>query len=1078
MAILASGHFGLKRRGPTRLFKTMTTLLDLSDNLAKFPIAYGYQPVKGWAIKHYETGLAQSIQRTKQNALGEGPWDGVEKLYADAFEIPSTDYAFHPGTSTDPPDSGPGIPAGVAGSEVELTNGVTLTGQTVAEGAWQYYYVTVPPGVLSLVIEAVGSGDAALYTQAGSKPTLTRYDCLDYSASPETCTHANPAAGTWWIGAFGYAGGASFTITATFDGGSVSFAASAFFPNEEPHPWTAWIAARTPAGLSADQSDSLFGIYRTLKTANYDGDGVQIDINGDPVGGGDPRDYYFFNPNPANCAIDQLLRWGQRLDSIVNFPAFVDWRDYNDELIPWDDAKYTPRSLSLTGTSGGSLTPGQIHYVRVSTFKSSDESSASQETVEISASSITLLSGQTAFQVDWLIRGDELSPVAPPGDITSFRVYVGTVSGVWLGYFTVSNPSARSLVVTTLSGITAGNPLDTCTTGLLRNIKRFECGLFFVPPYTLSSALDRICQISCADWQWSGLGTGTYRNDMVRFLSPASRTPVFTLDASQTAPGTFKTWAIDRRQRYNQIVGNFRDRDDEFLNAGTPVILNRGQLQSDDKQVKSFAIDFGTCYRSQVQRGVSFWARMLCDLDTAASLKGSPKTYFLLPADVVNVTNATPDWTDTQFLINKKQETIETNLGDPLTMRIYSPDAYSDTDQSPLPSQLRKPRFDPFSAPPVASGLVLSEVVGYAPDMSTMIGVGGSFDFADFGGPQLARIFMKGPAAGPSYTEPSDSEYRQVEMIAKGEINASGFQRRGLPTGKFWFNVVTESVGFGASAVSGHPTDSIILIQAPTAPISLSGSRVSTDLTATWNPGVPGAFLPETYVLRVRDAGSGALKRTATIQISDWVPCAWSYWFDVGGDVGLITVDPDGSIFTTVQPTGIVNYSSQAISGDVDIMLEVDDRPFQIVAVVGSPLGSAPPTGVFVETAAPFGQPQGIEAEVATGLIRRLPPASSVEIRIRNNHAEYWLRGQFWMRSRQSPLPSVLYVIAAISEATTGPQAILRVRVRPFTPRQFVYTGGMATTDFGSGSEPSTVRIDVTQISAAGIESPVTTVTA
>lgn len=693
--------------------------LDLTDQLARFPIAYNYQPVRGMAIKHEEITLSQSIQRIKQNALAEGTWDGVEKLWADAFEITPDNYQFHPGTETDEADE--------------------------------------------------------------------------------------------------------------------------FFPSEERHPWTAWISAKCPAGLSADQAEKLFGIYRTLRVANYDGAGVQIDSAGNPIGGGDPRNYYFFYPNPANCAVDQLTRWGQRESSLINYPAFVDWRDYNDELINWDDARYTPRNLSLTPTTGGSLSLG-TYYVRVATVKSSDVSSASLQTIETKASSITLTGGENAFQVNWLLK-DTIT------DHTAFRVYIGTTPGVWLGYFTVSNPALRALIVTTTAGVTAGNPPDVSTSGMMRQIKRFECGLFFVPPYDLATALDRICQISCADWQWSGLGTETYRNDKVRFLSPATRTPVFTLDLSQTAPGSFKTWAIDRRNRYNQIIGNFRDRDDEFLAEGAPVVMNREQMQIDDRQVKTFTIDFGTAYRSQVQRGVSFWARMLCDMDQAAHLKGSFKTYPVLPADVVNVTNDTADWTDVQFIVTKKQESVETNPGDPLSLRLYTPGMYSDSDWTPLPRNLPATRFDPTSAPPVATNLVLIA------DDDFITGIIGDFEFGTFGDQQRARVFIKGPAD----VEPDDSEYRMAASVNSDGALVGHFEIRAIKGGKYWVKVATESV-LGVSLASGHPVETIDL--KPAAP---------TDQNAVWDTtgnihavmiGHPRrSELPDNYMMRFRRFSDGVLMR-------------------------------------------------------------------------------------------------------------------------------------------------------------------------------------------------------------------------
>lgn len=668
-------------------------LLDLTDSFARFPIAYGYQPVRGWAVKHYETLLTQSVQITKQQALGEGPWDGVERLYAEQFPIDPADYHFHNG-----------------------------------------------------------------------------------------------------------------------DGADV---ADAFFADEEPHLWTAHISAKCPAGITPDQADQLFGIYRTLRTPNFNGAGVQIDSNGDPIGGGDPRNYYFFKPNPANVAIDQILRWGQRENTLINWPAFVDWRDYNDEEIDWDNTAYTPRSLSLTGASGGSVS-GTLH-IRVSTMTATDESSASRKTVDLAYDSYAL-GGQSAVQVNWLVKGDELSTPAPPGDITGFRVYVGTTPGVWIGYFDVANPALRTLLVTTTAGTSAGSPLDTCTSGLLTQIPRFECGLFFVPPYSLASALDRICQISCADWQWSGFGTSTYRNDKVRFLSPATRSSVFTLDRSQIAPGSFKTWAVDRRSRPNQVIVNSRDRDDEFLNDGVPVVRDRSDMQDDDGTTRTVSLDFGTCHRSQAERGASYYARTMCDLDQLATLKGSPKTYHVLPADVVLITSETADWENEEFLVRKKSENIEGPLGDPLIMQVYAADAYSDTNHSALPRPLRRARFDPLSAPPVATNLVLT-----ADDLFTT-GIVGDFDFGTFAAKQIARIFVKGPAD----VEPDDSTYAMVMTVIPNSAMQGHFEFRVMIPGKYWVKVQTESE-LGVTAPSGHPVEDVDL-----RPLAMTDPSAIRDASYHW----------------------------------------------------------------------------------------------------------------------------------------------------------------------------------------------------------------------------------------------------
>jgi len=86
----------------------------------------------------------------------------------------------------------------------------------VAQGAWKYYYITVPSGATNLTFATTSAtGDVDIYTQSGAKPTSTSYVCRPYTASGnETCSATNPAAGTWWLGVYGYAAG-SFTVTGT-----------------------------------------------------------------------------------------------------------------------------------------------------------------------------------------------------------------------------------------------------------------------------------------------------------------------------------------------------------------------------------------------------------------------------------------------------------------------------------------------------------------------------------------------------------------------------------------------------------------------------------------------------------------------------------------------------------------------------------------------------------------------------------------------------------------------------------------------------------------------------------------------
>jgi hypothetical protein len=100
--------------------------------------------------------------------------------------------------------------------DTQLTSGVAVPGQSVAQGAWKYYYITVPAGATNLTFATTAAtGDVDIFTQINAKPTASSYICRPYTSSGnETCSATNPASGTWWLGVNGYAAG-SYTVTAT-----------------------------------------------------------------------------------------------------------------------------------------------------------------------------------------------------------------------------------------------------------------------------------------------------------------------------------------------------------------------------------------------------------------------------------------------------------------------------------------------------------------------------------------------------------------------------------------------------------------------------------------------------------------------------------------------------------------------------------------------------------------------------------------------------------------------------------------------------------------------------------------------
>ncbi len=120
--------------------------------------------------------------------------------------------------------AGKNFTATCSGGDVVLTSGVPVTGQSVAYQAWKYYSITVPSGATNLTLATTSaSADVDIYTRSGAKPTSSTYTCRPYSSSGnESCSATNPAAGTWWLGVYGYAA-ATYTVTGTYTLGGTTY---------------------------------------------------------------------------------------------------------------------------------------------------------------------------------------------------------------------------------------------------------------------------------------------------------------------------------------------------------------------------------------------------------------------------------------------------------------------------------------------------------------------------------------------------------------------------------------------------------------------------------------------------------------------------------------------------------------------------------------------------------------------------------------------------------------------------------------------------------------------------------------
>ena len=1001
------------------------------------------------------------------------------------------------------------------GGDHQLTDSVLLAGQTVATSAWKYYWIDVPTGATELQVVATGSGDGTTYVRAGSKPTLTSYDDFAYTASPQTVIVDNPVSGRWWVGMAGFqpdgtpAAGLSFSIIAIVTDGMDGNVLPA-----QPVVRKAW-TLNLPLTDTSNAIDFLNNVvlpagrlYRVTDTAGRQdirakraSDSTYLISDASMgatfvlVANVEPwraslRGYLLINPglvtseyravtsaeyhpatgNAITLAVSGtgLTRSGATLaggSTSVPSSGTVTVSGASGDLVVtvWDiPIAYTVLANDINESVAGMLAalinadPDLNQYVRAVW---------NEDNVVHIYSTVGKLIFASALVNDHESQVD--SPVTEP---TASATGSGTLApgNYYLGYSLVDGSGSETLMspfkkVT----IAAGQKVSVASLGALPT-GAAEVNWYFSP--AVNDDHVRFLETN-AGGSFTIDDVADYDQDFPSTLNQTGGETIRVAEvfnAFNMREGSFK-W-IPSASKINQTSGEYVDAANGFKR--TKVTVNDRAHQRAIKQVNKKEINLsGVDNFSQASRLCHATLAEERDGGAGAKWMSDEAAIVLEIGDVVAVNDYRFDEGTgliENYLVNQPifvtAKTLSGEFDVSLTGKVYS--------SSLLEGQIgRKPVVVATTLkylsepPPVASNLTLTQTENY------LTGIAVDFDFASFAGAQLAHVFLKGPSFVLPAVEPDDSEYKMVDTVYPDSNNHGHCEIRATSAGTYWIKVITQSV-FGRSLSSGQAEDSILI--RPEPPTSLVLTKISNDRVITWEPGVVDAFLPEKYILRVRDSSTAALKRTATIeQIQDYVPAKWTYNTGAGNQ-SLISRDPDGSIYTTVQPTDVLLYVSQAFAGDMDILWEVDSRPFFFLAI--SPVTPGPITGVYVEDSTSSGSPQFIDAEGATGLKRRLLAGSRLKIQLKNGHAEYYVNDALWMRTFQNPIDYPVKLSMSFSESLPGAQGALKVRVKPYYPRQFVYTDDMAKTDFG-GTNPATVRFDITQIADTGIESLPSTVT-
>lgn len=1116
---------------------------------------------------------------------------------------------------------GYGTQDAVAGGDTPITSGVSIPGQSVAQGVWNYYYITIPLGAILLDVAITVVGNGVLYMQPLTKPTIS------FTPGPTTATETNPAAGVWWIGVHGNAGGATYSILATVTGGigsPDSGVAQSQIMLRRAYTFNAPLTDTVNASdflndvvLSTGRlykvydsagririrakkaSDSTYLISDanggasatgtiTINTVPADGDfvvvhgvtwtfrnspsnqyevqiGSTVNITTDTLVGmlngsshsllvvatyansgsgvltithqqGTAGNSFTLAKTSSHITLSgSTLSGGLNGDTSIGIANVEPWRASAAGFVLISVGLVTSETRAITGavydsTTGNAITlavsgTGLVRSGATLTGGNSTTPSSGTVSVNSLASAGTLLTVTVwGIPITYTVLGDDVNSIA--GNLAALinadpnlRQYV---RAVWdeahlvtiystVGTLSFTDPLLNDHVSQIDSPVTA--PTASSVTSGTLTPGDYYVGYSFVDGSgneTLISPLTKVTIASghkvsvtspslpsgASEFNW--YFSPAPNDDHVQFLltnSGGTFTINIVSDYDADFPAGLNTtggetirvaevftsrntrkdsmkWSPSR-SKINQVSGTFVDAVNGFRRQ--PITVNDLAHQRAVRQINKVEINLsGVDNFSQASRLCHARLAEERDAGTRWSWATDDAGIFLEVGDVVAINeyqvNELTLQTE-QVLVNQPVIIEETNLSQDCDVSfvgvVYSSALLEgQTGRKPIVIASTLKYFtDP---PPVASNLILTQ------SESFLTGILVDFDFGTWAHTQLAHVFMKGPSFVLPAVEPSDSTYKLIDTIYPDGNNHGHTEIRATSAGTYWIRVVTQSA-FGQSAASGHPADSILI--RPAAPVSVLLEKLAgNDRILSWQPAVEGAFLPETYVIRVRDSGSNALKRTATVVANEGsLPAKWTYQSGAG-DQSKVTISGDGSIVAAASTTAVLIYISQLYTGDGDVEIETDDRLFIEAQIINNGSGHA-----AAEVLPASGDPQSVDAGTATWQRRRLHPKTKLAFRIRNGTVEYRYNDAFWAVSTAfEAIESTFYLRVTFDSEVGDPynfdQAYLRVRFVPTNARQWAYSDGMAKEDF-SGSNPSTVKFEVTQISSSGIESLPATVT-
>lgn len=530
--------------------------------------------------------------------------------------------------------------------------------------------------------------------------------------------------------------------------------------NQGVDPWnvggqtysgTAYVIIKLPSGITSDDSfDELKFVCECLRVADYDDQGRQLDKDGNVVGTANeaPKpEWFFYSTNPARVMADLLLVRRGLAKSRINWMYWKAWKEFCDVSITWTGGNIPDRPTwqNITnfteGANGGlikgagsnaawdafafsssSISAGVNGFIEVDLGDSNNKNvlvGLGNNTTGGAAAGDFQISLHFAFNGTVILYDGPTSRGVISSWVEGDRFRLGVENGEWqvlkygvpvdISGFGIGAPSYP--LYAGVQGFNTGSEILRATVspaGVIsseRTRKRFECGLAFANQTDISSAIEAVLYVSCSEMQ---------DGEQLIFLPPtmesAPRTPVMDFDESIILPDTFKTYRLARELKPTKLAGKFRDADTPTLKEDTASIPRDALVDLLGRENPAPEVYLGTITRGQAECVLNYYMRRQCDLDLYCSFAAAPISWKVQAGDVIRVTKDETDWLNVRFEVIESID--EDSVSNPDTRRftcqIFNEACYSDTDQSPLSSNVTDLVTNVITPPETPTGFTAS----------------------------------------------------------------------------------------------------------------------------------------------------------------------------------------------------------------------------------------------------------------------------------------------------------------------------------------------------------------------------------